>query len=69
MASLDAQLLAAHAAGDGYALVDLYRAAAEQAGSLDEQCYFLTFAYVYGLEVNHPAVPDIHARLKEHGRV
>jgi hypothetical protein len=69
MSDLDDRLLAAHARDDRRALVMLYAAAADQAGSVDAMCFFLTQAYVFGLEVNHPDVPALHARLKEHHRV
>jgi glutathione S-transferase len=69
MSSLNDRLLAAYAAGDHWSLVELYATAAEQAGSIDETCYFLTFAYVYGLEQNHPATAQIYDRLKAEGRV
>lgn len=67
--SLDEQLLAAHASGDHRALVGLYAQAADAANSIDASCFFLTHAYVYALEQNHPDQAKLHARLKEHGRV
>ena len=69
MADLNAQLLAAHDAGDKPALVTLYAQAADQAPDLNTECFFLTQAYVFGLEVGHPDTRTLHARLAEHGRV
>jgi len=69
MTDLDARLLAAHASGDKPALVDLYTQAADAAPTLDAACFYLTHAYIFGLELAHPAVPSLHARLAGHGRV
>ena len=65
---LQARLLAAHAASDGRALVELYAEAADAAPSLDAACFFLTHAYVFALETAHAEAPALHARLKAHGR-
>ncbi len=69
MRTLDAQLLAAHAAGDHWGLVDLYAQAADQANDVDAACFYLTHAYIFALEQNHPAQNDLHARLLHEGRV
>ncbi|NBR53160.1 MAG: hypothetical protein EBT91_06910 [Rhodobacteraceae bacterium] len=69
MSDLDDRLLAAHAAGDQWGLVSLYAEAADQANSVDAACFFLTQAYIYGLELAHPSVPALHARLDAEGRV
>ncbi|MEY1555198.1 hypothetical protein AB3Y40_06140 [Yoonia sp. R2331] len=69
MTSLDDSLLAAHASGDHWALVNLYLQAADQANDLDASCFYLTHAYVFALEQNHPAQNDIRARLRRHGRI
>ena len=66
---LQARLLDAHARDDRSALVTLYTEAADQAGDINAACFFLTHAYIFGLEMNHPDVPALFARLKEHGRV
>lgn len=68
-ADLNSRLLDAHAKGDGQALVTLYTQAADAANDLDTACFFLTHAYIFGLELNHTATPDLHARLAQHGRV
>jgi len=67
-ADLDAALLAAHAAGDGAALVTHYTTAADLAPDAAAEGFFLTIAYVYALEAGHPAAPALHARLKAAGR-
>lgn len=69
MTDLDTRLCAAHAAGDEPALVDLYTLTADAAPTLDAACFYLTQAYIFGLELGHPAVPALHDRLKTHGRV
>lgn len=69
MKSLEAQLLAAHAAGDQWGLVELYAQAADGAEEQDAAYFFLTQSYIYGLELNHPLVPDLHKRLRSAGRI
>ena len=69
MSDLNTKLLAAHDTGDHVALVTLYTQAADQAGETDAACFFLTQAYIYALEQNHPDTAHIHARLAEHGRI
>lgn len=66
---LDACLLAAHARNDRWALVELYTVAANAANNIDRACFYLTHAYIFGLEMNHPSVPALYARLARHGRV
>ena len=66
---LDQRILAAHANGDQCALVDLYTEAAAQADTVDTRCFFLTYAYVYALELGHPATDTLHTALAAHGRV
>lgn len=68
MNDLDQRLLAAHDAGDHLALVDLYTQAAEATEDLDAVCFYLTHAYVFALEQNHPDQGALHARLKAYGR-
>ena len=69
MSVLNARVLAAHAADDRPALVSLYTQAADQAGDIDTACFFLTYAYVFALELGHPKAETLHARLTQHGRV
>lgn len=70
MSALDTALIAAHAAGDGPALVRLYTQAADavEPTDIDAACFYLTHAYVFALEQGHPAVTTIRARLVAHGR-
>ena len=67
--TLDAQLLDAHARGDQTALVTLYARAADEAADVDSACFYLTHAYIFALELNHPDQQDLHDRLRGHGRV
>jgi hypothetical protein len=69
MTDLDARLLAAHTADDRAALVALYTEAADTANSVDATCFFLTQAYIFGLEMNDASVPALFARLRAEGRV
>jgi hypothetical protein len=69
MTDLDAQLLAAHTSGDKPALVTLYAAAADQAGSVDAACFYLTHAYIFALDLGHVDTAHLYARLAEHDRV
>ena len=68
MTDLDARLLAAHEAGDGRALVALYQEAAARAADIDATCFYLTHAFVFALEADHPDVDRIRARLIAEGR-
>ncbi|MFO6463780.1 hypothetical protein ACK8OR_05260 [Jannaschia sp. KMU-145] len=62
-AALHDAILAAHAAGDGAALVDLYGAAAARV-SPEAVPFFLTQAWVHALEAGHPAESDLADRLR-----
>jgi len=64
MSKLSARLLAAHAAGDKIALVELYIEAAAQAAHPDEAAFFLTNGYIYALEQGHEACGRLRERLK-----
>jgi len=66
--TLDAALLAAHAAEDRAALVTLYTQAADAATEMDAACFYLTHAYIFALEQGDPRAEALHARLKAHGR-
>lgn len=65
---LDAALLAAHAAGDRRALVELYTKAADTAASAEAAGFYLTHAYVFALEAGLPEAAALRARLKAEGR-
>ena len=68
MNNLDQRLLAAHDANDQKALVGLYTLAADAADDLDAACFYLTHAYIFALEQNHPDAVTLRARLKVYGR-
>ncbi|WP_147104395.1 hypothetical protein [Tateyamaria sp. syn59] len=68
MNELEARLLAAHAAGDGKAMVALYCEAAEAAPSEDERAFFLTQAHVFAMETAHPDAARLRDTLVEMGR-
>ncbi|MGR3711689.1 MAG: hypothetical protein ACU0A6_01010 [Shimia sp.] len=65
---LQSQLLAAHAAGDRKALVNLYVQAANGASSEVARGFFLTHAYVFALESGDPTAHDLHRQLVALGR-
>lgn len=69
MSDLNDAILAAHDRNDGQALVLLYTQAADQSTDVDTACFFLTYAYVYALELGMPEAATLHARLDAHGRV
>lgn len=69
MTGLHDRLLAAHAEGDGPALIRLYAEAADAEPDLDAACFFLTHAYVHALEQGDGQAARLHARLAAHGRV
>ena len=67
-AVLDADLLAAHAAGDRDRLVSLYAQAADVAGSADAAGFYLTHAFVFALEAGDARAEGLRARLAATGR-
>ena len=69
MQTLDDTLIAAHETSDFWALVALYEQAADVAPQRDAACFYLTQAYVFALDTNHPARSRIFDRLKAEGRV
>lgn len=68
MSATEADVLAAHAAGDLPALVTLYSEAAATAEDPDAAAFLLTHAYVFALEAGHPGADDLHAALVAAGR-
>lgn len=68
MKDLNERLLAAHAAGDHFRLVDLYAEAAETTCDPAAQGFFLTQSYIFALELDHPNAPALRARLVAMGR-
>ncbi|SFR49233.1 hypothetical protein [Litoreibacter janthinus] len=67
--SLDAQLLAAHAAGDVDALITLYTRAADEAAKDVAQGFYLTHAYIFALEAGDARADGLAARLRAQGRL
>ncbi|MEQ9258911.1 MAG: hypothetical protein RIG84_07410 [Roseovarius sp.] len=65
---LEARLLAAHEGDDRFALIRLYTQAADIANDLDAECFFLTYAYIFALEMGAAEASGLHARLKAYGR-
>ena len=68
---LDADLLAAHGAGDRVNLVRLYAIAADWAeagGRIDAACFYLTYAYIFALEIGDNRSGVLHGRLRHYGR-
>lgn len=65
---LDAHILAAHDADDRCALVDLYTQAAEGATDVNAACFFLTYAYIFALELGMPEAEALRERLILNGR-
>jgi hypothetical protein len=71
LAKLDEMLRSAHARNDGEALVELYTLAAnqsEEAGDVAAACFYLTHAFVFGLQCGSGAASSLQMRLWEHGR-
>ena len=65
---LDTRLLAAHAADDKPTLALLYGEAADVANDLDGECFYLTYAYVFALDVGMDVANDYYQRLRANGR-
>lgn len=60
--TLDAALLAAHAAGDKSTLITLYAKAAEATDG-EAAAFYLTHAYVFALEAGDARAADLKDRL------
>ncbi|MEM6276331.1 MAG: hypothetical protein AAF714_05235 [Pseudomonadota bacterium] len=69
MNRLHAALLDAHKSGDGSAMVALYTQAADTAGDMDEEMFFLTHAYIFALECGDSSAATLRARLHAAGRI
>ena len=61
-------IIKAHNENDNWNLVSLYTQAANRANSPDLESFFLTQAYVFALEQDHPAQPRLKSRLVVFGR-
>ena len=68
MINLQTRLLAAHAAYDTAALVDLYTEAAATATTQNATGFYLTQAYIYALDVGHDDAATLRVRLVAMGR-
>ena len=69
--NLDEELISAHQTHNLHRLVVLYQRAADEAfvrQDIDAGCFYLTHAYIFALEGNHPDSSAIHLRLMEYGR-
>ena len=70
MSNLDQDLIRAHQANDLDKLVELYQQAADDSfgrNDIDAGCFYLTHAYIFALESNHPKSNAIHCQLVSHG--
>ncbi|WP_121025146.1 hypothetical protein [Litoreibacter meonggei] len=67
--SLDADLLAAHAAGDVEALIALYTQASQEAVQEVARGFYLTHAYVFALEAGDARAYGLAAGLRAQGRL
>ena len=56
-------IIKAHSENDNWNLVGLYTQAANRANSPDLESFFLTQAYVFALEQDHPAQRRLKTRL------
>lgn len=68
MSDLDTRLLKAHETRDHWSLVALYQEAADRTADEDAQYFYLTHAYIFSLELNHPDQTALRARLIAGGR-
>lgn len=69
--TLEADILAAHARADAYALADLYARAADvkdRIGDRNAAGFLRTHAYVFALESAHPSADALCALLAADGR-
>ncbi|MDE0522693.1 MAG: hypothetical protein OXH79_12125 [Boseongicola sp.] len=72
LAVLERDLLAAHEASDGNALIGLYAVAADKAEAsddIDSAAFFLTHAWIFALERGDERAEALRARLASWGRV
>ena len=69
---LNARLLEAHAKLDQVELIVQYTAAADLAidqGDQDRAAFFLTYAWIFALEIGHQNAETLEARLRCMGRL
>lgn len=70
--ALDADLIAAHGAGDPVRLARLYRKAADaldRHGEDEAACFFFTHAYVFALEAGLDDADRLRTILQARGRI
>jgi hypothetical protein len=65
---LDTRIIAAHTAGEGAALVELYRQAAETVADPVQAAFYLTHAHVFALETGHAEAAALRDMLIADGR-
>ena len=65
---LNARILAAHDVNDIHSLTQLYIEASKRTKNDDEECFFLTNAYICALEAGSCETRFLHAQLKKYGR-
>jgi len=65
---LHAAMLKAHQRRDLSSLVGLYTQAADGVEDLDAECFYLTHAYIFALDLGDPRASALHKRLVRHGR-
>ena len=69
---LEDAILSAYAAEDQVELIRLYRRAADIAeaeNDIDQAAFFLTYAWIYALELGHEDATKLCQRLADWGRV
>ncbi|MCO4841449.1 MAG: hypothetical protein KC439_00890 [Yoonia sp.] len=69
MSDLNDAILEAHANNDEVRLVALYTQAANETNDVDTACFFLTYAYIYALELGLRDADTLYLRLDAYGRV
>lgn len=65
--SLNNKILEAHQTKNFSLLVELYKEAAENVSTVQEQNFFRVQSYIYALEVGHHLTPILHKQLVNDG--
>ncbi|MCY3982548.1 MAG: hypothetical protein OXE85_01375 [Roseovarius sp.] len=65
---LNSKILAAHCEKDIHSLIRLYIEASKTTGNHDEECFFLTNAYICALETGSSETKFLHDQLRKYGR-
>lgn len=66
--TLHAAIMKAHDQGDHNQLVTLYARAATGTNDIDAKCFYLTYAYIFALELGHAQTDALRVELAKHGR-